>query len=281
MVGAALRRREVAEALARGVSQRRACWMFRVARSTLPYEPVQAAKDAPLIARLRELSARHPRYGYRFMRALLAQEGTAMSADKCYRLWCVAGLQVPRKRRRRRRGSATHRPQAPTRPGETWAMDFVHDTCANGHALKCFTLIDEHTREALAIDVGGSFRSQAVVDTLTRLATQHGTPTVLRCDNGPEFISRAVVQWASQHGVANAFIDPGRPWQNGIDERFNGTLRSECLNAEWFRNRVEAAVVIEKFRVTYNTQRPHSALGYLTPSAFKRKYQEQSQPTIF
>jgi putative transposase len=255
--------------------------MFRVARSTLLYESVQTAKDAPLLARLRALSARHPRYGYRFMRALLAQEGTIMSTDKCYRLWRLARLQVPHKRRRRRRGLATSGLQPATRPHQTWAMDFVHDTCANGHALKCLTLVDEHTREALAIDVGGSFRARAVVDTLTRVANQHGTPTALRCDNGPEFISRAVVQWATQHGVTHAFIDPGSPWQNGIDERFNGTLRNECLNAEWFRNRVEAAVVIEQFRVTYNTQRPHSALGYLTPAAFRRKYEEQSQPQIF
>lgn len=281
MVGASQRRREVAEAQARGLSQRRACALFRVARAALCYTRIREVKDAPLIARLRELSARHPRYGYRFMRALLAQENIVMGNAKCYRLWRNAGLQVPRKRRRRRCGEPTLNPRQATRPGQLWAMDFVHDRCANGHALKCLTVVDENPRESLAIDVDGRFRAKNVVASLTRLVAIRGPPEAIRCDNGPEFVSRAVVTWAKQNGIANVFIAPGKPWQNGIDERFNGTFRSECLNAEWFRNRVEAKVVIEAYRIQYNTQRPHSALGYLTPAAFKRKALEAARSQNF
>jgi len=144
--------------------------------------------------------------------------------------------------------------------------------------LKCLTVIDEFTREALAIEVAGSIRSRYVVAVLSRLVSLHGAPRHIRCDNGPEFIAHAIAAWADEEGIDLAFIDPGKPWQNGADESFNGRFRDECLNLEWFRNRVEARVLIEAWRVHYNTVRPHSSLGYLTPYEFQRKTIKQ-QPT--
>lgn len=148
---------------------------------------------------------------------------------------------------------------------------FVFDACANGQQLKCLTVVDEYTRESLAIDVAGSIRSARVIDVLARLISLRGAPRYLRSDNGPEFVSVALLKWVTQQGIECALIDPGKPWQNGTTESFNGKFRDECLAMEWFRNRLEARVVIEDWRQHYNTVRPHSSLGYATPEAFSRK----------
>ena len=145
----------------------------------------------------------------------------------------------------------------------------MFDTCANGQQIKCLTVVDAWTREALAIDVGGSIRSARVLEVLAQLVSTHGAPRYLRSDNGPEFVCRAVLRWLAAEGIDTAHIDPGKPWQNGLDETFNGTFRDECLKMEWFRNRREAAVLIEAWRRHYNEVRPHSSLGYRTPHEFK------------
>jgi putative transposase len=137
--------------------------------------------------------------------------------------------------------------------------------------LKCLTVIDEHTRESLAIDVAGSIQSGRLIEVLTRLVSQHGAPKYLRSDNGPEFVSKAVLKWLVQSNIDTALIDPGKPWQNGADESFNGKFRDECLSLEWFRNRTEAKIVIENWRRHYNEVRPHSSLSYQTPIEFKSK----------
>lgn len=152
-----------------------------------------------------------------------------------------------------------------------WAYDFVHDWCANGQKLKCLTIVDEWTRESLAIDVAGSIRSGRVIEVLSRLISVHGAPRHLRSDNGPEFVSAAIMKWLLDEGIETAYIAPGKPWQNGTDESFNGRFRDECLSLEWFRNRREAAPVIETWRQHYNEVRPHSSLDYLTPAEFKRQ----------
>jgi putative transposase len=152
-----------------------------------------------------------------------------------------------------------------------WAYDFLFDACANGQSLKCLTIVDEWTRECLAIDVAGSIRSRRVIEVLTRLVSLHGAPRYVRSDNGPEFVSRAILRWITESGIDTALIDPGKPWQNGTDESFNGKFRDECLNLEWFRTRTEATVVIEQWRRHYNEVRPHSSLDYLTPQEFKAK----------
>ena len=195
-----------------------------------------------------------------------------MSPGRAYRLWRGAGLQIPRKRPRRRIASQAPRPSAPSGPNQVWAYDFVFDQCANGQQLKCLTVIDEYTREALAIHVSGTIRSTTVIEVLSRLMSEQGVPAVLRSDNGPEFVSLALLRWVTSSGLGLSWIDPGKPWQNGKNESFNGRFRDECLNTEWFRSRQEATVIIEAWRKKYNRIRPHSSLNYKTPLEFKNNY---------
>ena len=271
MVSAYARREQVVYAQTRGISCRRACQLLSVARSGLKYQSKLNSRDAPILERMRTLASQYPRYGYRRVQIFLARDGWKMSSERTHRLWRKAGLQVPQRRPRRRLGAQRPRPNPPMQANHVWAYDFVFDTCANGQQLKCLTVIDEWTRESLAITVGGNIRSERVIETLSKLVSIHGAPKYLRSDNGPEFVSRAVLQWLTISGIETAHIAPGKPWQNGTDESFNGKFRDECLNLEWFRNRVEAAVVIENWRRQYNSVRPHSSLKYLTPHEFKRQ----------
>ena len=269
MVSVPARRQQVAYGRERGLSARRSCTLFSVARSALEYRTRKAAKDAPALARMKELSAQYPRYGYRRIRIFLGRDGHAMSPGRAHRLWRMARLQVPRKRPRKRiAGTARPRPQSPTGPNQVWSYDFVFDHCANGRQLKCLTVTDEFTKEGLAIDVDGRIRSARVIEVLSRLVSARGAPGFLRSDNGPEFVSKALLSWVVAQGIGTALIEPGKPWQNGVAESFNGKFRDECLSLEWFRSRPEAKVLIEKWRRHYNEVRPHSSLGYLTPNEF-------------
>ncbi len=228
-----------------------------------------------MIERMKHYAAMYPRFGYRRIHVYLAREGIDMGWDRMSRLWRKARLQVPTKRPRRRVAASRPRPLPVTGLNQVWAYDFVFDACANGHSLKCLVITDEWSHEALAIDVQGSIRSQRVIDVLARLVSEHGAPRYLRSDNGPEFVSRAVLKWLSEAGIETAFIEPGKPWQNGTAESLNGKFRDECLSMEWFRNRTEAKVVIETWRRHYNEDRPHSSLGYRTPSKFKQEHREK------
>ena len=269
MVGARARREQIAYLVARGRSRRRACALLSVARSTASYTSRLAAKDAPALAVMRELALQYPRFGYRRIQVFLARRGHRMSPDRAHRLWRSAGLQVPRRRPRRRVATGRPRPVPATGANHVWAYDFVFDGCANGQTLKCLTVIDEYTRECLAIDVAGGIRSRRVIEVLAQLVTTHGAPTYLRSDNGPEFVSRAVLAWLQEAGITTALNDPGKPWQNGADESFNGKFRDEHLSLQWFRHRLDARVSIEQWRRHYNEIRPHSSLAYLTPLEFK------------
>lgn len=271
MVSAPSRRLQVAFATKRGLSVRRACALLRTPRSGVRYRAKRPVLDAGPIAKMRELSGRYPRYGYRRIRVFLAREGLQMSVDRAHRLWRRAGLQVPRKRPRRRVATSRPRPTPPEKANHVWAIDFVFDACANGQQLKCMTVVDEWTRECLAIDVAGSIRSRRVIEVLAKLVSVRGAPRHLRSDNGPEFVSQALLRWVLDEGIETALIDPGKPWQNGVDESFNGRLRDECLSMEYFRCRAEAVAVIETWRRHYNEVRPHSSLGYLTPREFAQK----------
>jgi putative transposase len=155
---------------------------------------------------------------------------------------------------------------------ELWAYDFVYDACANGQQIKCLTVVDEYTRECLAIDVAGSIRSGRVIEVLSRLISERGAPLSLRSDNGPEFVSKALLKWAARESLDLALIEPGKPWQNGLNESFKGKFRDECLSMEWSRCRTEARVVIEEWRRHYNSVRPHSSLKNMTPEHFCRQY---------
>jgi putative transposase len=272
MVGARVRRQQVAYAERRGLSRRRACALLSVARSTIGYESRLVARDAPVLAPLRTLAGQYPRYGYRTIRIFLERQGHALGTDRMYRLWRQERLQVPKKRPRRRVAASRPRPQTPTAVNHVWAHDFVFDTCADGRTLKCLTIIDEFTRECLAIDVAGDIRSGRVIEVLTQLVSVHGAPQFLRSDNGPEFVATAILRWLQTAQIETAFIDPGKPWQNGADESVNGKFRDQHLSLPWFRNRADAKVSIEAWRRHYNEVRPHSSLGYLTPAAFKAKH---------
>jgi putative transposase len=273
MVGARVRRAQVAYARSRGLSSRRACALLSVARSAVGYVSRLQQRDAPAVQAMRALAGQYPRYGYRKIRIFLARQGHSMSAERTYRLWRQAGLQVPKRRPRRRVAASRPRPLAPTAINHVWAYDFVFDTCADGRSLKCLTVVDEFTRECLAIDVAGGIRSGRVIEVLSQLVSVHGAPRYLRSDNGPEFVALALLRWTQTAGIDPAFIDPGKPWQNGTDESFNGKFRNECLTVEWFRNRVEAKVGIERWRRHYNEERPHMSLGDQTPAEFKAQSQ--------
>ena len=276
MVSACVRRSQVAYVRQRGISLRKACALLQVARSTMGYESTLARRDAPVVTAMRELAAQYPRFGYRRIQVFLERQGLSMSVDRAYRIWKKAGLQVPRRRPRRRIATGRPRPNPATSANQVWAYDFVFDATADGRQLKCLTVIDEFTRECLAIDVAGSIRSGRVIEVLSRLVSLRGEPRHIRSDNGPEFVSKAVLTWVRNSGIDTALIDPGKPWQNGANESFNGKFRDECLGKQWFMNRVDAKVAIEDWRRMYNEVRPHSSLQNLTPSEYARRISSTS-----
>ncbi len=205
MVSASVRRQQIAFVCRRGRSVRRACALLRVPRSTVGYESKLERRDAPAVTVMKDLALQYPRYGYRRIQIFMGRRGHAMSTDRAHRLWRLHELQVPKKKPRRRVSSGRPRPLPATAAGHVWAYDFVFDACANGQQLKCLTVIDEFTHECLAIDVAGSIRSGRVIEVLSRLVSIHGSPRHLRSDNGPEFVSRAVLKWLTpgkhRHGA--------------------------------------------------------------------------------
>jgi transposase InsO family protein len=264
-------RREALEILkAKGLSERAACRIAGVSRRIASYPLRQPGKDEQLGSQLIEASSRYPRFGYRRIAVM-----TSQSAGRVWRLWSRLGLNLPKRRPKKRRCGSDIRIPGATEPNSVWSYDFVHDRLANGSLFKMLCVIDEHTRECLAIEVGKSLRSQDVILTLSRLMRLHGKPTYIRSDNGAEFTATAVMKWLRDQNVGPAYIKPGSPWQNGFVESFNGKLRDECLNREWFLDRKEAKVVIETWRQFYNHQRPHSSLGNQTPAAVSRQWREK------
>jgi len=272
------RRDAVATLRLKGVSKRRACQILRLGRSSLYYRP-REDRDGGLRQRLRELALDHPRYGYRRAWAVLRREGWSVNLKRVHRVWKELDLAVPRPRRRRRRvGGQDPVPVRAERPGHVWTYDFLKDQCADGRAFRVLTLVDEFTRECLAIEVGASIGVRRVIAVLERVFAGHGTPEWLRSDNGPEFIAEVLRSWLADRGAGPRYIDPGCPWQNAYGESFNGKLRDECLNLELFASRREAAVVVEAWRRLYNTQRPHSSLGYQTPQEFRDRIEPGRGP---
>ena len=276
MVGAQARRDQARFAMQRGVPSRRACALLQVARSTLRYAHRMPIRDQELRGRLRAVAQKHPRYGYRRVCAVLRGAGLLVNPKRVYRIWRAEGLGLPKRRPRRRiHGPCGQRPVPAHHPNHVWAYDFMHDTCANGQHLKILTVVDEWTRECLAVEVEARMTAAQVIIVLRRLFHKHGRPRFIRSDNGSEFVAQAIKSWLVQSGVETVYIDAGKPWQNGTNESFNGKLRDECLNLEWFRHRVEARVVIEQWRQHYNEQRPHSSLNYQTPAQTRTTYEQQ------
>ena len=256
------------------VSERRAGRLLTLSNSSLRYRSRRPA-DQELRQRLRELAAERPRYGYQRLWALLRREGARVNHKRVYRLYVEEGLKL-RKRRRRARAQAERVPlPPPPRPDERYSMDFMRDTLADGRVFRTLNVVDDYTRECLAIEVDTSLPGERVVRVLERLAAAGRLPQHLVVDNGPEFASRAVDQWAARRGVSLRFIDPGKPMQNAYIESFNGKFRDECLSQHWFVSLGEARIVSEEWRVDYNERRPHRSLQHQTPAEFAARYSSQ------
>lgn len=256
-------------------SERRACRLIGLARSRWQHvsrRPVHAA----LRARLRELAALRPRWGYQRLHILLRREGFAVNHKLVLRLYREEGLAV--RRRAKKRVAVVRVPlPRPGGPNERWSMDFVTDALADGRAFRCFTLVDDFTRESLAIEVNHSLPALRVLQVLDRLARTRGLPRSIVCDNGPEFAGRAMDLWAHRSGVALDFIRPGKPVENAYIESFNGRLRDECLNGAWFVDLTDAQRQIEAWRQDYNLARPHRGLAGRTPAEFAGALQREEQ----
>jgi len=239
---------------------------------------VRTEADTKLGDELKRIAAQHLRFGYRRAHAMLRREGREINHKRVARIWRLSGLKLPHRRPRKRRNveRVNLAVNTATRPNEVWTYDFVHDWCASGQKLKLLTVVDEFTRESLCIETRTSIKSQMVIAVLNRLVKERGAPAYLRSDNGPEFVAKRVKQWLACAGIQTLYIKPGSPWQNAFGESFNGRLRDECLNVEWFNNLAEAKVVVERWRRYYNEERPHSSLEYKTPVEFRLAHRQDS-----
>lgn len=248
------------------ISERRACDLVGIYRSTLRYDAQRTVETQALSARIVELAQERRRFGYRRIHALLRREGHDVNHKRVYRLYSEANLAV--KRRKRRKGVMV--PREPlvlqTQRNEVWSMDFVMDALANGRRIKVLTVVDDCTKEAVDLVVDFGISGHYVTRILDQAARFRGYPKAIRTDQGPEFTGRALDQWAYQHGVQLKLIQPGKPTQNAFIESFNGKFRDECLNEHWFHTLSHARAVIQQWRTDYNEYRPHSMLGYQTPA---------------
>jgi transposase InsO family protein len=271
----------VAELVERGISERLACRLVGVPRSSYRYPTSPESEvEAALRASIRELAQAHPRYGYRRITALLRRQGKVVNPKHVGRIWREEGLVLPRKRpRKRRKGGPSAMPTAASYRGHVWTYDFVFDRTEHGQALKMLVVLDEFTRECHRIKVGRRLDSAAVIAALDELFGAHGAPAYLRSDNGGEFIAAELKAWLAQRGTETVYIEPGHPWENGVAESFNGKFRDECLNREVFWGEAHAQVIVETWRRTYNEERPHSALGYRTPAEAARALSTRSART--
>jgi transposase InsO family protein len=259
------------------VSERRSCQLILLARSTCQYR-IKREPDKEFEAEVKELAFANPRYGYRRVHALLKRGGQKVNRKRVVRVWKKFDLQVPRsKKTRKRRREPQPMMSEALCPNEVWTYDFVFDRDAAGRRLKLLTLMDEFTREGLAIRVGRSFKAAQVKDVLREVGARRGFPQFLRSDNGSEFIAGIIKEFLAEKNIRAAYIEPGSPWQNGKGESFNGKFRDECLRMEIFGNWREAEVIAEKWRKFYNSERPHSSLGYQTPDEFKRDWEKRQR----
>lgn len=279
----------------RPCSQRRACSIVGLARSTARYVGEEDGDERRLVSRLHELAHAHPRYGYRRIWALLRREGWRVNRKRVQRLWRLEGLKVPAKARKQRApgqsaNSCTRRRAEGA--NHVWSYDFVADQTEDGRMLRFLSMVDEYTRECLALEVERSMGTAEVIAILGQCIADRGAPQLLRSDNGPEFIARAIQAWLGQAGVDTAYIAPGSPWENAYVESFNSRLRDEFLNRELFAGLAEAKMLSAQYKLEYNQRRPHSALGYLAPAEFAaqlpsgsatlrlREAAHQPQPTL-
>ncbi len=253
------------------MSERRACRVLGVCRATAQY---RSRRESPalLVARMRELASERPRFGYRRLHVLLRREGITVNHKRVYRLYRAEGLAVRQKHRKRLASAQRTVLPPPAAPNERWSMDFVSDQLVNGTRLRAFNVVDDFTRECLAIEVDTSIPGLRATRVLERIGETRPLPKYLICDNGPEFTGSAFDAWAHRRGVRVHFIRPGKPIENAYAESFNGKLRDECLNENWFVTMEDARSRIEAWRLDYNQVRPHSGLDNLTPSEFALRH---------
>jgi putative transposase len=251
-----------------GMSERHACRLLGLGRSTHRYRARKAERDLALRQRLKELAAKRMRFGYRRLRAMLEREGTAANHKRVYRLYREEGLAMRIRQRRRIRWSGVAASPRANRRNQRWSMDFVSDCVGTGKVIRMLTIVDDCTRECPGIEVDTSLGGLRVRRVLDRIASERGLPEAIVVDNGPEFRGRALAAWSEERRVRLEFIQPGKPVQNAYVESFNGRLRDECLNANWFTSLSDARRKIETWRQDYNQQRPHSSLNYLPPAEF-------------
>ena len=253
------------------VSERRACKALDQPRSSQRYEPQPRSDEPAVVKRMLELVRERPRFGYRRIGRLLAAEGWRVGLSRVFRLWRREGLKVPQKKRKRRRlGSSANgcdRRRAEHKD-HVWCWDFVFDRTTSGTTLKWLSIVDERTRECLALKVARSITSEDVIDTLAELFAMRGVPRHIRSDNGPEFVAQAIRRWLSQVGVEALYIEPGSPWENGYAESFHSRLRDEFLAIEVFESLTAARQLTAAWKDDYNNHRPHSSLGYVTPAQY-------------
>ena len=250
-------------------SERGACRVAEVSRGAVRYEPKKKPEEDRLRVRIRQLARRYPRYGNARITQQLRREGWRVNRKRVHRIRKAEGLVLPRKRPRRRRcGQPAERLQQAQYRDHVWSYDFVEDRTEKGGRLRILAILDEYTRECLALPVAPSMNAQGVINALQWLFLVRGVPEFIRSDNGPEFIAGAIQTWLQGNGCQTLYIEPGSPWENGYVESFIGKFRDECLNMNLFHNGAEAREVIEAWREEYNRRRPHSALGYLTPEEF-------------
>ena len=263
----------VRQMVARNLSERRALRAVRMSASALRYEP-RPDRNVGLRQQIVTLAHRHKRYGVGMIYLKLRQAGVLMNHKRVERLYQDAELQV-RRRKRKKVPIADRQPLfRPQAANAVWSMDFVFDRTAEGRVLKCLTIVDDATHEALAVDVERAISGHGVARVLDRLALSRGLPRIIRTDNGKEFCGRAMIQWAHEKGVTLRLIEPGKPNQNAYIESFNGRLRDECLNEHWFPNLMQARALIEAWRREYNEERPKNALGGMTPTAYAKHLAE-------
>ena len=280
MVTPAARRDAVAHAVeTHGMSERRACAILGADRSSVRYRSIRP-DDAALRARLRELADQRRRFGYRRLHVLLRLEGHALNRKKTQRLYREEGLAVRRRKSRRRIAVARTPIPAPEGPNSRWSVDFVHDQLANGRRFRVLNIIDDVTKECLAAVADTSLSGKRVVRELGALIARRGRPGVIVSDNGTEFTSSAVLKFTQEHTVDWRYIAPGKPTQNPFAESFQGRMRDECLNEHLFFSMNHARAVIGGWVYDYNTARPHSSLGYLTPAAFAATVRPQRASTL-
>lgn len=258
------------------LSERRACRIAGQHRSSQRRVPMRGRGNDALRTELHMFSRDHPRWGYRRAWATLREGGWSVNRKRIQRLWREEGLRVPLKRRKRQRLGDSTVPAERLRaehPNHVWALDFQFDQTADGRVLKLLNVVDEYTREALAMVAARSINADATVETLEQIVADRGTtPEYIRCDNGPELTANALRDWCRFSGTGSSYIEPGAPWENPFIESFNGRLRDELLAVEQFDTLLEAQVLIEDWRIEYNTRRPHSSLGWLAPAIYAARW---------